>query len=174
MRNILAIVLTTLFVSGAVAQEAVAVETVIPPVAEVVIEGAPVDVDTGVPEVDTLLVLDAAGALLSDFKWIARPVVVFADSPADPRFAEQLELLLARPDALIARDVIILTDTDPAARSDVRLKLRPRGFMMTLIDKDGTVNLRKPSPWDVRELSRAIDKMPSRQQEIREKKEIGG
>jgi hypothetical protein len=37
-----------------------------------------------------------------------------------------------------------------------------------LIGKDGRVAQRKPSPWDVREIERAIDKMPLRQQEIRD------
>ena len=49
-----------------------------------------------------------------------------------------------------------------------RRKFRPRGFMLTLIGKDGEVELRKPFPWDVREISRSIDKMPLRQQEIRD------
>jgi hypothetical protein len=31
--------------------------------------------------------------------------------------------------------------------------------MMALIGKDGRVALRKPFPWDVRELSRTIDRM---------------
>jgi len=35
------------------------------------------------------------------------------------------------------------------------------------MDKDGSVALRKPSPWSVREISRAIDKMPSRREEMR-------
>jgi hypothetical protein len=36
-----------------------------------------------------------------------------------------------------------------------------------IMGKDGEVELRKPRPWDVREISRTIDKMPLRQQEIR-------
>lgn len=110
---------------------------------------------------------------LSEFLWIKRPVIVFADSAADPRFAEQMELLTARLDDLEERDVIILTDTDPAAASPLRTKLRPRGFMLVLVGKDGTVYLRKPFPWSVRELSRSIDKMPMRQREIRERRADG-
>ncbi|KMW56118.1 Methylmalonyl-CoA epimerase [Candidatus Rhodobacter oscarellae] len=113
--------------------------------------------------------LDAADVTLEEFLWINRPVVVFADTPADPRFQEQVELLLARTADLVERDVVIITDTDPAARSDIRTKLRPRGFQLALIGKDGGVKLRKPSPWDVRELSRVIDKMPLRQREMRER-----
>ena len=104
---------------------------------------------------------------LSEFVWKKRPIVVFSDSEFDPRFIEQMETLHARPDALIARDVIVLTDTDPTADSALRDRFRPRGFMMVLVGKDGQVKLRKPFPWDVRELSRAIDKMPLRQQEMR-------
>lgn len=110
---------------------------------------------------------------LDDFLYIARPVVVFANSPSDQTFIEQMEYLTDRPDALADRDVLIVTDTDPEGRSDVRLKLRPRGFMLALIGKDGRVVQRKPLPWDVRELTRSIDKMPTRQQELRDRP-IGG
>lgn len=102
---------------------------------------------------------------LEDFHWIKRPLVVFADSPNDPRFVQQIELLKEYPQDLLARDVIVLTDSDPKAKSALRTKLRPRGFMMVLVGKDGNVYLRKPTPWDIREISRSIDKMPLRQQE---------
>lgn len=109
---------------------------------------------------------------LNDFLWLARPVVVFADSPADPRYRQQIELLTMRADDLLERDVVVITDTDPAAQSAVRTRLRPRGFMLALLGKDGNVYLRKPFPWDVRELSRSIDKMPLRQQEIRDRRAL--
>ncbi|MEP1520793.1 DUF4174 domain-containing protein [Ascidiaceihabitans sp.] len=108
---------------------------------------------------------------LSQFVWKKRPVVVFADNEADPRFIEQLELLREGEADLADRDVVVLLDTDPAARSDLRLKLRPRGFMLAIIGKDGGIKLRKPFPWDVREITRSIDKMPMRKREIREQKE---
>ena len=38
---------------------------------------------------DRTIVLDASEVELEAFKWIARPVVVFAGSPADPRFIQQ-------------------------------------------------------------------------------------
>ena len=107
---------------------------------------------------------------LNQFIWKKRPIVVFADSDADPRYAEQIELLMDNFPALDARDVVVLTDTDPSAKSALRLKLRPRGFMLVIIGKDGGVKLRKPFPWDVREISRSIDKMPMRKRELREKK----
>jgi hypothetical protein len=107
---------------------------------------------------------------LSELKWKKRPVVVFADSTDDPAFIEQMELLRAEEDELLARDVLVITDTDPEVRSDLRLKMRPRGFMLVLVGKDGEVELRKPFPWNVREISRSIDKMPLRKREIREEK----
>jgi hypothetical protein len=129
-----------------------------------------------VPEPDVPVVvapLHAAELHLDEMLWIKRPVVVFADTPADPRFIEQMRLLAERPEVLAEREVVVIVDTDPAARSDVRLKLRPRGFMLVVIGKDGQVALRKPSPWDVRELTRAIDKMPLRQDELRRMREDG-
>ena len=107
---------------------------------------------------------------LSDFLWVSRPVIVFADSVQDPRFKKQMLLLAELPDELTLRDVRIITDTDPNANTPLREELRPRGFMLVLIGKDGTVLLRKPIPWTVRELSRSIDKLPARQQEMRDRR----
>ncbi|OED50327.1 DUF4174 domain-containing protein [Leisingera sp. S232] len=107
---------------------------------------------------------------LAEFQWTHRPVVVFADSPEDPRFHEQMERLMEGAAALRERDVVVLTDTDPAAKSALRKKLRPRGFMLVLIGKDGGIKLRKPHPSTVRELSRSIDKFPERLREVEERR----
>lgn len=119
-------------------------------------------------ETDPALIQIAGDSTLDDWLWLKRPVVVFADSPNDPRFVEQMRLLEERSDALIARDVVVLTDTAPKERGAIRKSLRPRGFMLAILAKDGTVVARKPAPWDVREISRSIDKLPLRQQEARE------
>ena len=116
-------------------------------------------------------ILEASQTSLDDWIWLKRPVVVFADNPADPRYIEQMDLILERMDALVLRDVVVITDTDPAARSDIRTALRPRGFMLVVLAKDGTVVIRKPAPWDVREISRSIDKLPLRQQEIKDRRD---
>lgn len=121
-------------------------------------------------EDDRTQVFDAEGLDLAEFVWLARPLVVFADSPFDPQFQEQMDLIRARIADLAIRDVIVITDTNPAEPGSLRRQLRPRGFMMALVGKDGHVALRKPAPWDVRELSRSIDKMPMRQQEIRDRR----
>lgn len=117
------------------------------------------------------LIRPAADTDLSEFVWEKRPVLVFADSENDPMFIEQMELLSRRPSELEERDVVVLTDTDTSRLSPVRERFRPRGFMLVILSKEGRVQLRKPFPWDVREITRTIDKMPIRQREIREAKE---
>jgi hypothetical protein len=117
------------------------------------------------------LVQPAEGLDLTDFKWTDRVLVVFADNPLDLNFRRQIDLLADRPELLTERDVLVLTDTDPDTLSDVRKTLRPRGFSIVIVDKDGSVMLRKPDPWSLRELTRAIDKTPLRQQEIKDIKE---
>ncbi|MDT8327174.1 MAG: DUF4174 domain-containing protein [Roseovarius sp.] len=114
------------------------------------------------------LILDGTTANLNEFLWIKRPLIVFADTPADPRYVEQMGYITERLDMLDERDVVVLTDTDPAARSELRKALRPRGFSLVLVGKDGAIYLRKPAPWRVREITRSIDKLPVRQQELRD------
>jgi hypothetical protein len=116
---------------------------------------------------DPMAPRDAAEVTLDEFLWVARPVIVFADTPADPRFIEQMELLADRPEPLIERDVVIIVDTDPSARSSIRQELRPRGFALVVMQKDGSVGFRRPSPRDVREIIRGIDNFSFRQEELR-------
>ncbi len=146
MKIIFRVVFAVLIASAAGAQEA----------PETIVEG---------------LFLDGTEVDLNEFVWIKRPVVVFADSAFDPRFVTQMEYLHERPEFLAERDVVVLTDTDPSAQSALRERLRPRGFMLVLISKDGTILLRKPMPYDVREISRSIDKLPARQQEMHDRRE---
>ncbi|ATG49515.1 DUF4174 domain-containing protein [Celeribacter ethanolicus] len=122
--------------------------------------------DIAVEAEATPLIQSAGDTELSSFKWQSRVIAVFADSTLDPSYNEQISLLESRPDALLERDVVVLTDTDPDLRSPLRTALRPRGFALVIVDKDGRVMLRKPDPWDVREITRAIDKTPLRQQEM--------
>ena len=113
-----------------------------------------------------LTVMPANEADPAEFMWQARPLVIFADTAADPAFVEQLAAVQRDPRPLLLRDVVVITDTDPAAASPWRRQLRPEGFSLVLMDKDGQVKQRKPVPWSVREITRAIDKFPLRRQEI--------
>lgn len=102
----------------------------------------------------------------ADWEWRARLVVVFADTPQNSAFLSQIRELESNVQALIDRDAVVVVDTDPAAASEWRRVLRPEGFALMLIDMDGTVMLRKPVPWGMREISRAIDRFPARRQEL--------
>lgn len=115
------------------------------------------------------VVMDSPGVTLDEFLWVKRPVLVFADSPEDPNFKRQMELILRDRGELNERDVVVITDTDPAGQGFFRQRFRPRGFGLVLMDKDGVTTLRKPLPWDVREITRAIDKFPLARQEQLEK-----
>ena len=106
---------------------------------------------------------------IKGFEWAQRPIVIFANSDKDPNFISQMEFLSQDIKALKERDIVVLIDTNPSMPSLLRKKLRPHGFAFILIGKDGQVKLRKPSPWNVREIARVIDKMPIRQQEITRK-----
>jgi hypothetical protein len=106
---------------------------------------------------------------IKDFEWAQRPIVIFANSDRDPNFISQIEFLSQDIKALKERDIVVLIDTNPSMPSLLRKKLRPHGFAFILIGKDGQVKLRKPSPWNIREIARVIDKMPIRQQEITRK-----
>lgn len=116
---------------------------------------------------------DARPLTLAQFLWVSRPAVVFADTPADPAFIRQMELIGAGLADLAERDVVVITDTDPAEPSEIRRALRPRGFSLVVLDKDGAVMLRKPLPRDVREIGRAIDKSPLRREEMLERNPAG-
>ena len=108
---------------------------------------------------------------IKGFEWAQRPIVIFANSDKDPNFISQMEFLSQDIKALKERDIVVLVDTNPSLTSVLRKKLRPHGFAFILIGKDGQVKLRKPSPWNIREIARVIDKMPIRQQEITRKRQ---
>lgn len=115
------------------------------------------------------VIIDGASVNLDEFLWLKRPLVIFADTPSDPRFREQMEIISERLDLLESRDVVVITDTDPKDQSDLRRRLRPRGFSIVVIGKDGVIHLRKPVPWQVREITRTIDSLPERRQELRDR-----
>lgn len=121
----------------------------------------------------TFAPVPADQVVMADLLYLKRAVVVFADSPNDPNYIRQLDLLSRDTAALIERDVIVITDTTPKPASALRQQLRPRGFSLVVLDKDGQPELRKPLPWDTREITHAIDKFPSRRAEMLEQMPAG-
>lgn len=143
--------LITLFVLGMLGLSANAQET------------APAD-GAGPAELEIFAAKDVS---MEDFLWRKRLVVVFADTERDPSFIKQITLLETRTVDLVVRDVVVVTDANPADETSIREELRPRGFSLVLVDLDGKVKLRKPSPWSTREIVRSIDKTQLRREEIR-------
>ena len=135
------------------------------------VEALPDAVDTeAVNEVvEGLVVMDGSEAQLDSFLWEKRLILLFANTPNDPAFQQQLESILERAEEFVERDVVVITDTDPDANSDARRRLRPRGYMMAIIDKDGEVKQRRPAPRSARELMAVIDRFPLRRQEMMER-----
>jgi hypothetical protein len=117
--------------------------------------------------------VEASEVVLADLLYVNRAVIVFADSPNDPNFIRQMELLARDPSQLSDRDALLIVDTDPDARTEVRQKFRPRGFSLVLMEKDGNAVIRKPLPWELREITNAIDKFPLRRQEVLERNPAG-
>lgn len=111
--------------------------------------------------------IPASEVTLEQFQWEKRPLIVFADTPNDPNFQRQMDRINAELAPLEERDVVVIFDADPAAKTSVRQRLRPRGFSLVLMDKDGEVKRRVPSPWNVREITHAIDRFPQRRDEMR-------
>ena len=107
------------------------------------------------------------------FLWTARLLVILANTPADPAFEQQVRYIREREDEFVQRDVVVITDTDPAAGSPIRQRLRPRGFMLAIIDKDGEVKQRRPAPRSAREIMAVIDRFPLRRQEMLEQRPSG-
>lgn len=124
-------------------------------------------------EVPAFAPVPASEVVEADLLFLRRPVIVFADSASDPAFLRQMQLLERYYAQFEARDVILITDTDPANPSALRRKLRPRGFSLVLMDKDWKPSIRKPLPWEGREIINSIDKMPIARTEALERNPAG-
>lgn len=124
-------------------------------------------------EVEGLRIIEAVDVDLDDFLWQWRIVAVMSDTPNDPAFVQQMRDIESRADDLYERDVVVLYDTARNSGSILRQRLRPRGFMLAIIDKDGEVKQRRPAPRDVREINAVIDRFPLRRQEMLDRRPSG-
>lgn len=117
--------------------------------------------------------LSAADVVLADMVFVKRPVIVFADTPNDPNFIRQMQLLQRDAGELAERDAVVIVDTDPEAPTEARRQFRPRGFSLVLVDKDGRAMRRLPLPAELREILNTIDRSPVRRQEMLERRPAG-
>lgn len=108
--------------------------------------------------------LDADGGALEALQWRSRPVLVFADDPANAAYRAQLAMLRETRSGLEERDIIVFRDTGPGGA--LRARLQVEGFTLVLIGKDGGVKLRADHSVTPESLFSTIDRMPMRQREI--------
>lgn len=114
-----------------------------------------------------------------------RPLLVFSPSPGDPRLRRQVALLDQAADDMMDRFVLftpIIADERRAARPlDAPYTILPArevaavrqrypvpadAFAVLLVDEDGTVRLRSPSPVSADRLNAVIDRTARRQAEM--------
>lgn len=123
------------------------------------------------------------GADLDAYRWTHRPLLVFAPSAQDPRYAEFAERAQRLGAELTERDVPLLhafartngpeppCTLDPAAAERLRstFGVRPDDATAILLGKDGGEKQRQPLADPLDPLLDLIDGMPMRQREIRER-----
>ena len=111
-----------------------------------------------------------------------RPLLIFAPSPEDPSLLVQLRKLKDSGPGLYSREVLVIAvpyntpaPTDLAltqAGADAarkRFHITPADFTVILIGKDGGEKLRSRKPLSFHKLREAIDSMPMRQEEMRDR-----
>ncbi len=112
----------------------------------------------------------------------ARPLLIFAPKPDDPRLEIQVRTLQEHAADAHDRDLVPIalpyhnpsstpsqlstTDAETARR---KFHVAPEDFTVILIGKDGGAKLRSSKPLSMEKLNETIDSMPVRQDEVRRK-----
>lgn len=118
----------------------------------------------------------AADDPLGAHRWAHRVVVISAPATDDSRLLAQRAALAALPDALRARDLVVLEAVGaeaPARRLRESLKVPPDTFRVVLVGKDGEAKRIAAEPLPVEALFSTIDAMPMRRDEAKRRGEIG-
>ncbi len=123
---------------------------------------------------------DHGDAPLAGYRWQYRVVLMFADSENVDLLRRQELMFKPVQSALAERDLVLITARDDdvividgkssllrAVSLRETYAVRPDGFTLLLIGKDGGVKLRSDKPVAAKELFALIDSMPMRQQEMR-------
>jgi hypothetical protein len=119
---------------------------------------------------------------LAELRNQSRPLLIFAPKPNDPQLEIQLRRLQADAATLAERGVVVialpyqspsttsaqLTDSEATAARR-RFSIAPGDFAVILLGKDGSEKLRSLTPLTLDKLRNAIDTMPMRQNEMRQK-----
>lgn len=106
---------------------------------------------------------------LGAYAWKARPLVVTAEGPGDPRLLRQLARIAADRVGFDARQmVLIVVDRGGPASNALRTATQApdAGFAVRLVGKDGGVKTATAEAVKLPELFARIDAMPMRQAEV--------
>jgi Domain of unknown function (DUF4174) len=126
--------------------------------------------------------IGATGAVAAGdpYLWKYRPVLVFAPDDGDASLARQKQAVAAQADAFRERSVVVVYvvgdrvsrafgPAPGAAASTLRQKygVAAGEFHAILVGKDGGVKLQSRTPLSAERLSKVIDAMPMRRDEMR-------
>jgi hypothetical protein len=109
----------------------------------------------------------AAEDVLSPLRWKARPVIVLAERPDDPRLARQLALLEREKKGVEDRGIAVLRESGRDGPLRRRLGLPGAAFAVALVGKDGGVKEVWHAPVAPRRIFTVIDAMPMRRDEMK-------
>ena len=112
----------------------------------------------------------------------SRPLLIFAPRPNDPQLQIQLRILNEHAPESHDREIVPIAlpfqspsptalqlTNDDAEATRRRFHIAPGDFTVILLGKDGGEKLRARKPIPMAKLSRTIDGMPMRQDEMRER-----
>lgn len=128
------------------------------------------------------------GFSMGELRWKNRPLLIFAPSPEDAQYREQVEKLEGTVTEIGKRDMVLLYLFETAgvlaspeggeyrreelSRGETeslrsRYGVRDGEFRVILVGKDGGSKLDSSTPVEAAALFRRIDEMPMRQREMR-------
>jgi hypothetical protein len=106
---------------------------------------------------------------LAEHRWRSRVVVIFGAGPDDPLVVQQRRIIASMGAGARERNlslIELLGSTAVASAMRARLRVREGGFHAVLVGKDGEPKLSSFEPISASELTRTIDAMPMRKQEM--------
>ena len=105
-----------------------------------------------------------------------RVLLIFAPNARDPRWQRQAALFRRSGAQFTDRDLVRVDIFASGPKADLALRTKyhvlPGQFRVLLIGKDGHVAFGGPTPISLQTLTSAIDRMPMRREEMRQKGEL--
>ena len=121
----------------------------------------------------TLLGVQANAAdVLSSLRWKKRVLVVSALKPDNLSLIRQRQIFTDAQQAMAERDVVLVEaveSNDTAQEIRKKLSIAPGEFWALLVGKDGHIALSSQTELSASYLSRVIDAMPMRKDEMRKR-----